>query len=61
MKNAVACDDERCQDAYHREVKNAKRRKRENGTYKIYGSRLSNYIGRQKIKLLPKCLMLLIL
>lgn len=51
MKNAVACDDESCQATYQREVRNAKRRKRENSTYKIYNTRLSNYIGQQKTKL----------
>lgn len=50
-KNAVACEAERCQATYQREVKNAKRRKRENGTYKVYSTRLSNYIGQQKTKL----------
>ncbi len=50
-KNAVACDAESCQATYQREVKNAKRRKRENSTYKIYSTRLSNYIGQQKTKL----------
>lgn len=50
-KNAVACDNESCQTAYQREVKNAKRRKRENSTYKVYSTRLSNYIGQQKTKL----------
>lgn len=51
MKNAVACDSEDCQDTYQREIRNAKRRKRENSTYKIYNTRLSNYIGQQKTKL----------
>ena len=50
-KNAIACDAENCQAAYQREVKNAKRCKRENSTYKIYNTRLSNYIGQQKRKL----------
>ena len=50
-KNAVACDTENCQFTYQREVKNAKRRKRENSTYKVYSTRLSNYIGQQKTKL----------
>lgn len=50
-KNAVACDTESCQDAYQREVKNAKRRERDNSTYKVYRTRLSNYIGQQKTKL----------
>ena len=50
-KNAVACEAESCQATYQREVKNAKRRKRENGTYKVYSTRLSNYIGQQKPKL----------
>ena len=50
-KNAVACESESCQATYQREVKNAKRRKRENGTYKVYSTRLSNYIGQQKTKL----------
>ncbi|MCM1229113.1 MAG: hypothetical protein NC489_03175 [Ruminococcus flavefaciens] len=51
MKNAVACDAESCQVTYQREVKNAKRRERENSTYKVYRTRLSNYIGQQKTKL----------
>ena len=51
MKNAVACDTDNCQAAYQREVKNAKRRERDNGTYKVYSTRLSNYIGQQKTKL----------
>lgn len=50
-KNAVACDAVGCLVTYQREVKNAKRRKRENSTYKIYSTRLSNYIGQQKTKL----------
>ena len=50
-KNAVACEAENCQATYQREVKNAKRRKRENGTYKVYSTRLSDYIGQQKTKL----------
>lgn len=50
-KIAVACEAENCQTTYQREVKNAKRRKRENGTYKVYSTRLSNYIGQQKTKL----------
>ena len=50
-KNAVACEAENCQATYQHEVKNAKRRKRENGTYKVYSTRLSNYIGQQKTKL----------
>lgn len=50
-KNAVACDADSCQSAYQRDVKNAQRRKRENSTYKIYSTRLSNYIGQQKTKL----------
>ena len=50
-KNAVACGAENCQATYQREVKNAKRRKRENSTYKVYSTRLSNYIGQQKTKL----------
>ena len=37
--------------AYQREVKNAKRRERDNSTYKVYRTRLSNYIGQQKTKL----------
>lgn len=56
IKNAVACDDESCQATYQHEVKNAKRRKRENSTYKIYSTRLSNYIGQQKTKLLAEVL-----
>ena len=36
---------------YQREIKNAQRRKRENSTYKVYSTRLSNYIGQQKTKL----------
>lgn len=51
MKNAVACDADSCHAAYQREIKNAKRRKRDNGTYKIFSTRLSNYIGQQKTKL----------
>lgn len=51
MKNAVACDTDSCQAIYQREVKNAKRRERENSTYKVYRTRLSNYIGQQKSKL----------
>ena len=51
MKNAVCCDGEVCQAAYQREVKNAKRRERDNSTYKVYSTRLSNYIGQQKTKL----------
>lgn len=51
MKNAVACNADNCQAAYQREVKNAKRRERDNGTYKVYRTRLSNYIGQQKTKL----------
>lgn len=51
MKNAVACDAESCRATYQREVKNAKRRERDNGTYKVYSTRLSNYIGQQKTKL----------
>ena len=50
-KNAVCCDDEVCQATYQREVKNAKRRERDNSTYKVYRTRLSNYIGQQKTKL----------
>ena len=50
-RNAVACDAESCQAAYQREVKNAKRRERDNSTYKVYRTRLSNYIGQQKTKL----------
>lgn len=50
-RNAVACDAESCQAAYQREVKNAKRRERDNSTYKVYHTRLSNYIGQQKTKL----------
>ena len=50
-KNAVACDAESCQAAYQREIKNAKRRERDNGTYQKYKTRLSNYIGQQKTKL----------
>jgi len=50
-KNAVACDAENCQVTYQREIKNAQRRKRENSTYKVYSTRLSNYIGQQKTKL----------
>lgn len=50
-KNAVCCDSEECQAAYQREVKNAKRRERDNSTYKVYRTRLSNYIGQQKTKL----------
>ncbi len=50
-KNAVACDANSCQSVYQRESKNTKRRKRENGTYKVYSTRLSNYIGQQKTKL----------
>ena len=49
--NAVACDAESCQAEYQREVKNAKRRARDNSTYKVYRTRLSNYIGQQKTKL----------
>lgn len=51
MKNAVACDTDSCQVTYQREVRNAKRRERENSTYKVYRTRLSNYIGQQKSKL----------
>ncbi len=51
MKNAVCCDGEVCQATYQREVKNAKRRERDNSTYKVYRTRLSNYIGQQKTKL----------
>lgn len=51
MKNAVACDSDSCQANYQREVKNAKRRERDNSTYKVYRTRLSNYIGQQKSKL----------
>lgn len=51
MKNAVACDTDSCQAAYQREVKNAKRREKDNGTYQIFITRLSNYIGQQKTKL----------
>lgn len=50
-RNAVACDAENCQAVYHREVKNTKRRERDNSTYKVYRTRLSNYIGQQKTKL----------
>jgi len=51
MKNVVACDADSCQATYQREVKNAKRRERDNSTYKVYRTRLSNYIGQQKSKL----------
>lgn len=51
MKNAVCCDNAECQEKYQRETKNAKRRERENSTYKVYITRLSNYIGQQKTKL----------
>ena len=51
MKNAVCCDGEVCQAAYQRELKNEKRRERDNGTYQKYKTRLSNYIGQQKPKL----------
>lgn len=51
MKNAAACDGGECQRKYQRDLKNAKRRERDNGTYKIYSTRLSNYIGQQKTKL----------
>ena len=51
MKNAVACDADSCHAAYQREVKNAKRRECDNGTYKVYSTRLSNDISQQKTKL----------
>ena len=51
IRNSVCCDAEECQNVYQREIKNAKRRSRENSTYKIYSTRLSNYIGQQKTKL----------
>ena len=51
MKNAVCCDGEVCQTAYQHELKNEKRRERDNGTYQKYKTRLSNYIGQQKPKL----------
>ena len=51
MKNAVCCDGEECQAAYQHELKNEKRRERDNGTYQKYKTRLSNYIGQQKPKL----------
>ena len=53
-KNAVCCDGEKCQDTYQNELKNAKRRERDNGTYQKYNTRLSNYIGQQKPKLSAK-------
>lgn len=51
MKNAVCCDGLECQATYQNELKNAKRRERDNGTYQKYNTRLSNYIGQQKPKL----------
>ena len=54
MKNAVACDGVECQEKYQRDLKNAKRRERDNGTYEVYKTRLSNYIGQQKPKLSAK-------
>lgn len=53
-KNAVCCDGEECQTTYQNELKNAKRRERDNGTYQKYNTRLSNYIGQQKPKLSAK-------
>jgi hypothetical protein len=51
MKNAVVCNAECCQTAYERDVRNAKRRAKDNATYQKYKTKLSNYIGQQKIKL----------
>lgn len=56
MKNAVCCDNDSCQSIYQRELRNAKRREKDNSTYKIHINRLSNYIGQQKIKLSPAVL-----
>ncbi len=53
-KNAVCCDGKECQAAYQNELKNAKRRERDNGTYQKYNTRLSNYIGQQKPKVSAK-------
>ena len=50
-KNAVCCDGTECQATYQNELKNAKRRERDNGTYQKYLTKLSNYIGQQKPKL----------
>lgn len=56
MKNAVCCDAEECQETYQRELRNAKRREKDNSTYKVHINRLSNYIGQQKTKLSPAVL-----
>ena len=53
-KNAVCCDSEECRATYQHELKNEKRRERDNGTYQKYNTRLSNYIGQQKPKLSAK-------
>lgn len=51
MKNAVCCDGEECKATHQHEVKNAKRRERDNGIYQVYITKISNYIGQQKPKL----------
>lgn len=58
-KNAVVCDAESCQATYQREIKNAKRRKRENSTYKYIAQDLVTISVSRKQSCLLRCLMLL--
>ncbi len=51
MKNAICCDNANCQSVYQKEMKNAKRREKDNAPYKKHINKLSNYIGQQKTKL----------
>lgn len=50
-KSCICCDDKACQEKYQHEKKNEKRRAYDNGDYQKYNTKLSNYIGQQKIKL----------
>lgn len=53
-KEHYSCDAEDCQAKYAHEKKNAKRRESDNGDYRKYQTKLSNYIGQQKTKLSVK-------
>lgn len=53
-KNSICCDSEDCKGKYLHEKKNEKRREYDNGDYQKYKTRLSNYIGQQKLKLSDK-------
>lgn len=55
-ENAVCCDSEVCILSFNQDIRKANRRERDNSTYNLPQTRLSNYLGQKKSNLPSKVL-----